>query len=75
MNLLYQIKAVIAIGKTSSEVKNRWNRENYKRYTISLRKSEDKDLIEFVESHKDSIGITDIFRAGVEVIKKNENDA
>jgi hypothetical protein len=66
---------VIAIGKTSTEVKNRWNRENYKRYTISLRKSEDKELIDFVESHKESVGITDIFRAGVDAIKKSENNA
>lgn len=58
------------MAKTSSEVKNRWNAKTYKRYQISLRKDEDSDLIEFVESIKDKIGPSEIFRAGVESIKK-----
>lgn len=58
------------MAKTSSEVKNHWNAKTYKRYQISLRKDEDSDLIEFVEAIKGKIGPSEIFRAGVESIKK-----
>lgn len=60
-----------SIGKTSSEIKNRWNANTYKRYTVSLRKDEDAELINFVEQAKqnDEKIITRIFRAGVEKIK------
>ena len=33
------------IGKTSSEIKNRWNAKTYKRYTVNLRKDEDAELM------------------------------
>ena len=55
---------------TSTEVKNRWNAKTYKRYQISLRKDDDADLITFVESIKDTVGVTDIFRRGAEQVKK-----
>jgi len=58
------------IGKTSSEVKNRWNAKTYKRYQISLRKDEDSEIIEFVESVKDRIRPSEIFRIGAEQLKK-----
>lgn len=61
---------MITIGKTSSAAKNRWNRDNYKRYTINLRKDEDKELIEYVEKNKEKIGVTEIFRIGIETLKK-----
>ena len=55
---------------TSTEVKNSWNAKTYKRFTISLRKDEDADLIEFVEEAKQKdIGVTDIFRRGIETMK------
>lgn len=59
------------IGKTSSEIKNRWNAKTYKRYTVSLRKDEDADLIKFVEQEKqkDEKIISRIFRAGAEKLK------
>ena len=56
--------------KTSSEVKNRWDAKTYKRYQISLRKDEDAEIIEFVESVKDCILPSEIFRIGAEQIKK-----
>ena len=59
------------IGKTSSEIKNRWNAKTYKRYTVNLRKDEDADLIKFVEQEKqkDEKIISRIFRAGAEKLK------
>ena len=59
------------IGKTSSETKNRWNAKTYKRYTVSLRKDEDAELIKFVEQEKqkDEKIISRIFRAGAEKLK------
>ena len=55
---------------TSTEVKNRWNAKTYQRYTINLRKDEDADLIKFVNENRDKYGTSDIFRAGVEALKK-----
>ena len=55
---------------TSTEVKNRWNAKTYKRYQVSLRKEEDADLIQYVESINGRIGTRDIFRIGIETIKK-----
>lgn len=55
---------------TSTEVKNNWNAKTYKRFTISLRKDEDAELIDFVEEAKQKdIGVSDIFRRGVEALK------
>ena len=59
------------IGKTSSEIKNRWNAKTYKRYTVNLRKDEDAELIKFVEQEKqkDEKIISRIFRTGAEKLK------
>ena len=54
---------------TSTEVKNNWNAKTYKRYTISLRKKEDAEIIDFIEDHKDDIKVTEIFRTGYETLK------
>ena len=55
---------------TSSEVKQRWKNKTYKAYQVNLRKDEDAELIETVERLRARIGTTDIFRIGVETIKK-----
>lgn len=55
---------------TSTEVKNRWNAKTYKRYQVSLRKEEDADLIQYVDALNGRIGTSDIFRIGIETIKK-----
>lgn len=55
---------------TSSEVKQRWKNKTYKAYQVNLRKDEDAELIETVERLRGRIGTTDIFRIGVETIKK-----
>ena len=56
---------------TSTEVKNRWNAQNYKTYRINLRVDQDRDLIDFVEKYKadhDDKGVTDIFRFGCDAM-------
>ena len=70
-----QNERVIATARkttTSNEVKQRWKNKTYKAYQVNLRKDEDADLIEFVEELRksDKIGTTDIFRIGIETIKK-----
>lgn len=57
------------MGKTSSEVKQRWEAQNYKKYLVRLRADEDKDLIEFIERTKSVYGTTELFRAGLEKLK------
>ena len=39
---------------TSSEVKKRYNDKTYQRYQLTLRKTEDADLIERIENEKAS---------------------
>ena len=39
-------------------------------YVVRLRKDTDAELIELVEAHKDKFGTTEIFRQGLEKIKK-----
>ena len=56
------------MGKTSSEVKNRWKAKTYKVYQVNLRKDEDKELIDWIEKNREKYGISDIFRAGVETL-------
>ena len=56
-------------GKTSSEVKTRWESKTYKKYLVRLRADEDRELIEFIERNKDTYGTTEIFRAGLEKVK------
>lgn len=57
-------------SKTSTEVKNRWNAKTYKRYQVSLRKDEDSEFLEWLEQNKDKYGPTEIFRAGIDKLKK-----
>lgn len=54
---------------TSTEVKNRWNAKTYRRVTVNLRQEEDRDIIRFIDAHREQIGPTEIFRAGYEKLK------
>lgn len=64
---------VMSIAKrkttTSSEVKIRWMRANYKRYQVQLRIEDDADLIEFIERNKEQYGTTELFRRGLALLK------
>lgn len=66
------MKSITKSGKTSTEAKNRWNAKTYKRYQVSLRKDEDAPLIDAVESMRDRLGPTEIFRIGIETAIKEE---
>ena len=59
----------MSIGKTSSEVKTRWESKTYRKYLVRLREDEDRELIEFIEQNKGTYGTTEIFRAGLEKVK------
>ena len=61
---------VTSIGKTSSESKMRWMKANYKRYQVQFRVDDDANLIQFVEQYKAERGTTELFRAGIEKLKK-----
>ena len=57
------------MGKTSTEVKQRWIDKTYKRIMVSLREDSatDKRLLEFLEDYKDELGgTTQIFREALE---------
>ena len=61
------------MGKTSTEVKNRWNAKTYKRYAVNLRYDTDNHLIKYLEKQKDIDGTTNIFRDALEeYIKGNK---
>jgi len=60
------------MGKTSTEVKQRWIDKTYKRLMVSLRYDEDRELLEFIEKNKGKYGTTEIFRAGIEALMKEE---
>lgn len=48
---------------TSTEVKQRWIKANYKSYHVNLRYDRDQQLIDYIESHiTDGEGVTDVIR-------------
>lgn len=55
------------MGRTSSEVKQRYNNKTYKRIVVSLRYDSDKELLEFLEANKEKEGTTNIFREALEL--------
>lgn len=62
-------KGLKSIGKTSSESKMRWMKDNYKRYQVQFRVNDDADLISFIDQHKEMYGTTEIFRIAVDRLK------
>ena len=59
------------VSYTSTEVKNRWIKANYRQYTVSLRYDTDKEIIDYIEANKERFGTTEIFRAAMEALIKN----
>ena len=58
---------------TSTEVKYRWIKANYKQYMVSFRYDCDKKLIEFVEAlKKQGRGTSEIFKEAVETLMEKE---
>lgn len=54
---------------TSSEVKERYNAKTYQRYTVRLRKEDDAELVRYIESKKDIISTSELFKEGIERLK------
>lgn len=52
--------------RTSYEVRRKWDLENHKTYSIRLRLKDDADLIEYIETHKELKGTSQIFRTALE---------
>ncbi len=55
-----------SIGKTSSEAKARWLKDNYKTYRVNLRYDTDQDIIDYIEARKTLDGVTPIIREALE---------
>lgn len=60
------------MGKTSTEVKQRWESKAYAKYMVRFRLDTDKRLIDYLEKNKERIGTTNIFREALEQYIKNE---
>lgn len=54
------------MSKTSTEVKHRYNSKTYKRIQVYFRYDTDGELLDFIELHKESIGVAQIFREALE---------
>lgn len=65
----HEERTVVLMAKTttSTEVKNRWKKKAYKIYRVNLRYDTDHELMEFIDSNKDSIGLTQMFREALEM--------
>ena len=59
------------VSYTSTEVKTAWKQRNYKRYEINFRLDTDKEIIDYIEAHKERFGTTEIFRAAMEALIKS----
>ena len=59
------------VSYTSTEVKTAWKQRNYKRYEVNFRLDTDKEIIDYIEAHKERFGTTEIFRAAMELLINN----
>lgn len=64
-----------AMGKTSYEVRKRWKDKAYCSYQVNLRYDIDKDLIDFIEHNKGTMGTTQIFREALEMYVESEKNS
>lgn len=61
------------MGRTSSEVKQRWENANYQKYIVRFRFDTDKEIIDYIESRKQLANTTEIFREALEEYMKNHS--
>lgn len=62
------------MGKTSSEVKNRWKEKTYKHFNLFFRKEEDKEYIDYLNKRKEAgESIADIIKEGLDAIMEKQN--
>lgn len=62
-----------AADRTSYEVRRRWDAANLKTYTVRLNINADADLIEYIDTRKDSIGTSKLFREALEFYIANSS--
>lgn len=60
------------MGKTSTEVKQRWENKAYARYLVRLRRDTDAHLIDYVEKRKELDGTSNVFKEALEALIDNE---
>lgn len=53
---------------TSNEVKQRWENKAYRKFLIRFREDTDRDLIDYLEQHKEQFGTTEIFRQALQLL-------
>lgn len=47
---------------TSQEVKERWKKKAYERFSVSFRKDTDQKIIDYIKREREKVGTTEIFR-------------
>lgn len=60
----------MAKSRTSTEVSERYKKKTYRYYPVRLRFDTDKELIDYVDKHKNTIGTSQIFREALEAYLK-----
>ena len=59
------------MAQTRQDIRNAWNKANYKDYQVRLRRNDDRLLIEKVERLKTKgLGTTEIFRQALEKLEE-----
>ena len=60
------------MGKTSTEVKQRWESKAYTKYLVRFRNDTDRNLVDYLEKNKERMGTSNIFRDALEMYIDNE---
>lgn len=60
------------MGKTSTEVKQRWEDKTYTKYMVRFRRDVDSHIIDYLEKNKARVGTTNIFRDALEEYIRKE---
>lgn len=60
------------MGKTSTEVKQRWENKAYTKYLVRFRNDTDRNLVDYLEKNKERMGTSNIFRDALEMYIENE---
>lgn len=61
------------MSQTSKEIRAAWDKENLKRYQVSFHRSNNADMIKYIESRKANGETTsEIFRAAIGYLMEHE---
>ena len=60
-------------SNTSTEVSERYKKKTYDKFLVRLRKVDDRELIDYINQTKDSVGgISNLFREAMQLYKDSE---